>query len=265
MAVSVTSCRSMKQKQQKITMLTAYDASFAQLFNDAGVEILLVGDSLSSVIHGTGKSPVAVTVDDIAYHTRCVANGNVHALLIADMPFMSFHNTELALKNAARFIQAGAAMVKMEGGAWLAETVNRLSVCGIPVCGHIGLSAQSVNKVGGYKIQGRDQQSAERIYEDALALQVAGIDLLVLECMPAQLAADITQALSVPTIGIGAGVDCDGQVLVSYDMLGLTPGKPYTFVKQFLDQENPTVPAAARAYVQAVKNQTFPTLAHTFQ
>ncbi len=260
--ITVLQCQSMKEKGEKITMLTAYDASFAQLLSEAGVDVLLVGDSLGSAIHGQ-RTTVAVSMDDILYHVRCVAAGNRGALLIADMPFMTYSNLTQALTNAARLMQAGAAMVKLEGGAWLLDTVAQLSERGIPVCGHLGLTPQSVHKLGGHRVQGRDAKQAQQIYEDALALQHAGASLLVLECVPAGLATEISCALTIPTIGIGAGVECDGQVLVSYDALGLSPNK-LRLAKDFLAEQTGGIRAAVMAYVAQVKAKQFPAAEHSF-
>ena len=261
---TVPYCQSLKTKQEKIVALTAYDASFAHVFSEAGVDLLLVGDSMSSVIHGK-KNSIFVTVDEIEYHTKQVSSGNQQALLMVDLPFMSYYTHELALANSARLMQAGAAMVKMEGGAWLADTIKRVITCGIPVCAHIGLMAQSVHQLGGHKVQGRDQAQAKQLYEDALVLQEAGASFIVLECIPTSLATTISQSLTIPTIGIGAGRHCDGQILVSYDMLGITPGKKYKFVTHFLNEANPTIQLATKAYVDAVKSQIFPTEEQGFQ
>ena len=261
---TVPDCQLLKTEQKKIAALTAYDASFAHIFSEAGVDLLLAGDSMSSVIHGK-KNSTAVTMDEIAYHTKQVARGNQQALLMADLPFMSYYTPELALVNSAQLIRAGAAIVKMEGGAWLAETIQRVTTCGIPVCAHIGLTPQFTHQLGGHKVQGRDQSQAKQLYDDALIVQEAGASFIVLECIPMSLAADLTRALAIPTIGIGAGVHCDGQILVSYDMLGMTPGKKYKFVTCFLNETNPTIQLAAQAYVNAVKAQTFPTQEQGFQ
>ncbi|MCK5877482.1 MAG: 3-methyl-2-oxobutanoate hydroxymethyltransferase [Candidatus Marithrix sp.] len=252
----------LKQNGEKITCLTAYDTTFAKLIAQAGIDILLVGDSLGMVVQGQ-DSTVPVTLDDMVYHSQLVARGKQKALLIADMPFMSYSTPEIAFNTATRLMQEGhAQMVKLEG-AWVAETVEMLVERGIPVCGHLGLTPQSVYKLGGYKVQGRDKKDAQRLLEDALLLQEAGASLIVLECIPGNLAAEITTALEIPTIGIGAGKDCDGQVLVLYDILGITIGKKPSFAKDFL-QETGSVSTAIEAFIEAVKNSTFPGSEHTF-
>lgn len=261
--ITLPHLRGLKKNGEKIACLTAYDASFAALLEQSGVEIVLVGDSLGMVIQGH-DSTLPVTVDDMVYHCRQVRRGGQRLLRVADMPFMSYAQPADALRNAARLMgEGGAQMVKLEGGAWLLETVRLLTERGIPVCGHLGLTPQAVHQLGGYRVQGRDEKNASRIRQEALDLQAAGAALLVLECVPARLAAEISGELEIPVIGIGAGVDCDGQVLVVYDMLGITPGKPPSFVKNFLAGRD-SIPAALRAYVEAVKSRTFPSLAHSF-
>ncbi len=241
----------------KIAMLTCYDASFAALLDHAGVDALLVGDSLGMVIGGHA-STLPVTPDEMVYHTRCVAAGARAALVIADMSFGSYQaSREQAYGNAARLMAAGAKMVKLEGGAWLAPTVEFLVARGIPVCGHLGLQPQSVHRLGGYKAQGKTDASARALREDARALSAAGIDLLVLERVPAALAAELTAENPAPTIGIGAGPGCRGQVLVLYDMLGIYPGKPARFVRNFMTGSG-DVEGAIAAYVRAVKDGSFP-------
>jgi 3-methyl-2-oxobutanoate hydroxymethyltransferase len=241
----------------KITMLTCYDASFAALLDHAGVDALLVGDSLGMVIGGHA-STLPVTPDEMVYHTRCVAAGARAALVIADMSFGSYQaSREQAYGNAARLMAAGAKMVKLEGGAWLAPTVEFLVARGIPVCGHLGLQPQSVHRLGGYKAQGKTDASARALREDARALSAAGIDMLVLEMVPATLAAELTAENPAPTIGIGAGPGCSGQVLVLYDMLGIYPGKPARFVRNFMTGSG-DVEGAIAAYVRAVKDGSFP-------
>ncbi len=252
----------MKQARQKIAMITAYDATFATLFEQAGVHAILIGDSLGMVLQGE-DSTLKVTVADIAYHTRCVANGSDKAMIVADMPFMSYSNPEQACTSAAELMRAGAHMVKLEGGDWLAETVTQLTRQGIPVCGHLGLTPQSVHVFGGFKLQGRDTEQADQIKRHARALEAAGIQLLVLECVPSQLATDISQALSIPVIGIGAGPDTDGQVLVMQDALGLTSGYVPKFTKNFL-ADNGNVAAAIEAYVAEVADGRFPGPEHSF-
>ncbi|MGO1247886.1 MAG: 3-methyl-2-oxobutanoate hydroxymethyltransferase [Oceanisphaera sp.] len=252
----------MKQEQQKIAMITAYDASFAALFDKAGVHALLIGDSLGMVLQGE-SSTLKVTVDDMAYHTRCVANGAEKALIVADLPFMSYSNPEQACSNAASLMRAGAQMVKLEGGAWLTETITQLTRQGVPVCGHLGLTPQSVHVFGGFKLQGRAAEQAAQIKQDAKALAAAGAQLLVLECVPTQLAKEISEQLPIPVIGIGAGPDTDGQVLVMQDALGLTSGYVPKFTKNFL-AEHGQVPAAIAAYVNDVADGRFPGPEHSF-
>jgi 3-methyl-2-oxobutanoate hydroxymethyltransferase len=250
--ITLTRLQQLKQQGEKIAALTAYDASFARLVDQAGVEVVLVGDSLGNVIQGH-SSTIPVTVDTIAYHTQCVRRGLQQALLIADMPFMSYAHLPQALDNAAQLMRAGAEMVKVEGGQHLCETIQQLQRQGVPVCGHLGLTPQSVNVLGGYRQQGKTESQAQQIFEDALRLVDAGIQLLVLECVPATLAAKITQAIPIPVIGIGAGDACDGQILVLYDMLGITPEPVPSFVKNFLHKDNGSVENALKAYVAHVK------------
>ncbi|WP_417617304.1 3-methyl-2-oxobutanoate hydroxymethyltransferase [Oceanisphaera sp.] len=260
----VTTARllAMKQAQQKIAMITAYDASFARLFEQAGAHAILIGDSLGMVLQGE-TSTLKVTVEDMAYHTRCVANGCEKTLIVADLPFMSYSNPEQACANAATLMRAGAHMVKLEGGDWLADTVTQLTRQGIPVCGHLGLTPQSVHVFGGFKLQGRAAEQAEQIKRDARALEAAGAQLLVLECVPSPLAREISQMLTIPVIGIGAGPDTDGQVLVMQDALGLTTGYVPTFTKNFL-AEHGQVQAAIAAYVTEVAEGRFPGPEHSF-
>lgn len=261
--MTLTQLRKLKANGEKITMLTAYDASFAQVLEQAGVDTLLVGDSLGMVIQGHTDT-LPVTIEDMVYHCRQVSHGNQKALLIVDMPFMSYATPTTALANAARLMREGhAQVVKLEGGAWLVETVQLLTERGIPVCAHLGLTPQSVHQLGGYRVQGRASTEAEKLCQDALALQKAGASLLVLECVPTDLASTITTNLDIPVIGIGAGATCDGQVLVLYDILGITLGKPPSFSKNFL-QGNDSIKAAIEAFVQAVKTGTFPASEHTF-
>ena len=254
----------MKQQHEKIAVLTGYDASFASLIEDAGVEVILVGDSLGMVIQGQ-ESTLPVDVEEIVYHTQCVARGRRKALLIADMPFMSYSSAEQALGTAGRLMKDGGAhMVKLEGGATQLETVRQLTANGIPVCAHLGLLPQSVHKLGGYRVQGRDDESARIMKEDALALETAGAQMLVLECVPTQLAREISEALAIPVICIGAGPGCDGQVLVIYDMLGITPRQSPRFVRNFLVGAS-SIPDALSQYVKAVKEGSFPAEEHSFK
>lgn len=257
-SVSILDFARMKQQGEKIVCLTAYDASFSAVLDQAGVDIILVGDSLGMVVQGR-KSTLPVTLDDMVYHTRCVARGRRHAFLIADMPFMSYAVPLQAVENAARLMQEGEAqMVKLEGGRIRVETVRYLVEQGVPVCGHLGLLPQSINRLGGYYVQGKDEQAAQTMIEEAKLLQEAGAGLLVLECVPAALAKEITRQLSIPTIGIGAGAECDGQVLVLYDMLGIGSGKRPRFSKNFLRESGGDVGEAVKAYVSAVRDGRFP-------
>jgi 3-methyl-2-oxobutanoate hydroxymethyltransferase len=248
---------------EKLVMLTCYDASFAKISDEAGVDILLIGDSLGMVIQGH-DSTLPVTVEDVEYHVRCVARGSARALIVADMPFGSFQESPAqACRNAVRLMAAGAQMVKLEGGAVMAATTRFMVERGIPVCAHIGLTPQSVHALGGYRVQGRQQEAADRLVEDAKALEAAGAAFVLMEAMPAAVAKRVTEALGVPTIGIGAGPDVSGQVLVNYDMLDIYPGRKARFVKNFLDGA-PSVKAAIEAYVKAVKAKTFPGPEHSF-
>ncbi|RUM79015.1 MAG: 3-methyl-2-oxobutanoate hydroxymethyltransferase [Candidatus Thioglobus sp.] len=251
-----------KQSAEKITCLTAYDSSFSQLFDECGVDIILVGDSLGNVIQG-GENTLGVTMEDMIYHTQSVAKGIKDTLLIADMPYQSYDNAKQTLANAQRLIDAGAQMVKFEGGQEHKDSFKILQANNIPVCGHLGLQPQSVIEMGGYKVQGKDEASAKRIIDDALALEAWGVKTLVLECVPAALAKQVSQALSIPTIGIGAGVDCDGQVLVSYDMLGINTKHLPRFVKNFL-KDNNDIQGAINAFITAVKAQSFPGNEHSY-
>lgn len=251
-----------KQEGKKFTALTAYDASFAGAFDSEGIDVLLVGDSLGMVLQGHSDT-LPVTVEDIAYHTRCVRKGIERCLLIADMPFMSYATVEQTLVNATALMQAGANMVKVEGGHWLLESVTQLTERGIPVCAHLGLTPQSVNVFGGFKVQGRDSDNAQRILDEAKALEAAGAQLLVLECIPSSLAKTITEALTIPVIGIGAGKDTDGQILVMHDVLGISSGYIPRFSKNYLKQTG-EIRGAVQAYIQEVADGTFPAEEHTF-
>lgn len=250
-----------KQSGEKITCLTAYDASFAKIFDECGVDVVLVGDSLGNVIQGA-QNTLNVSMADMIYHTKAVASSCENALLIADMPYQSYTTAQQTLKNAQKLINAGAQMVKFEGGSEFEACFQILQDNNIPVCGHLGLQPQSIVKMGGYKVQGRDKISADLMIKDAQALQSWGVKTIVLECIPADLAQQISNILTIPTIGIGAGVDCDGQVLVGYDMLGISAGKMPRFVKNFLTNGN--INTATLDFIQAVKNQSFPTEKHSY-
>ncbi len=261
--VTVKTLLQMKRDQQKITMLTAYDVTFARLLDAAGLDVLLVGDSLGMVVKGEPNT-LSVSVEQIAYHTAAVAKGVQRAHVVADMPFMSYQaSPEEALKNAATFLRAGASSVKLEGGASIKGTVARLVEAGIPVMGHVGLTPQSVHALGGFVVQGKDDEGRKRILEDARALQAAGAYAIVLEAVPADLGAEITRALAIPTIGIGAGVECDGQVLVITDLLGLNPSFQPRFSKKFMEGAQ-LVTQAFTQYVAEVKGGQFPGVEHTF-
>lgn len=254
--------RKMKQANDKIVALTAYDASFAYLLDKQGVDIILVGDSLGMVIQGH-ETTIPVSVDDIIYHSKAVASACQSALLMVDLPFMSYTSPELALHNAARIMQEGGGhMVKLEGGSQQVGTVRQLAQHGVPVCAHLGLTPQYVHKLGGYRVQGREAQAGLQMLEDAIALQAAGADAVVLECVPVTLASEITLNLDIPTIGIGAGKDCDGQVLVLQDLLGLTPRAP-KFSKDFMAGSD-SIADAVTHYIDAVKSGQFPAEEHCF-
>ena len=258
--ITIQTLKNMKKDGEKIVSLTAYDATFALILDDAGVEIVLVGDSLGMVLHGS-KTTLNVTMADMIYHTRIVSSHCKHAMVIADMPFMSYSTLGRALGNAERLVrEGGAEVVKLEGGEIVVETVNHLNNHGIPVCAHLGLTPQSIHKLGGYRMQARDKATAEMVLQDAILLEQAGASLLVLESIPAKLAGEISGKLKIPVIGIGAGPDCDGQVLVLYDILGLGKKQP-RFSKNFLDGAG-SVSSAVQAYVKAVKSGEFPVVEH---
>jgi 3-methyl-2-oxobutanoate hydroxymethyltransferase len=253
----------MRAADDKISMLTCYDASFAQLCDTAGVDALLIGDSLGMVLQGH-NSTLPVTLLDIAYHTSAVARGSQRALIIADMPFGSFQESpQLAFHNAAALMVAGAQMVKLEGGVEMAATTQFIAARGIPVCAHIGLTPQSVHQLGGYRVQGKDDSGASRLIADAMAQQEAGASLIVLEAIPEALAVEVTKRLHIPTIGIGASKECSGQVLVLHDMLDISSGKKARFVKNFMAGQS-SIAAAITAYVAAVKDRSFPAPEHCY-
>lgn len=262
--VTVPRLRAMKRKGERISMVTAYDSTFARLFDEAGIDVLLVGDSLGMVVQGQ-SSTLPVTVDEIIYHCRAVARGTRRAHIVGDMPFLSWQvSPEEALRNAGRFIaEGGAQAVKLEGGMDAAQTISRIVQAGIPVMGHVGLTPQSVHAMGGFRVQGKTEEAAERVIDDAQAVAAAGAYALVLEGIPSDLAARITEKVDIPTIGIGAGPDCDGQVLVCYDLLGLTPDLRPKFVKRYAEFFEDGV-KAAKQYKDEVRAGSFPTEEHSF-
>lgn len=261
--VNVSTLRQMKEDGVPIACLTAYDASFAQLVDLAGVDLVLVGDSLGMVIQGH-ETTVPVTVGDVVYHTRMVARGIRRPFLVSDLPFMSYASPEQALDNAVRLMQEGGAMmVKLEGGQSQVDVVSCLAGHDIPVCAHVGLKPQSVHKIGGFKVQGREPSAVRQMVEDAKALEGAGADLLLLECVPNEVGELISQAIQLPIIGIGAGPSVDGQVLVLYDMLGITLGRTPRFVRNFMEDGDSTLDAL-QAYVLAVRNRDYPSSEHCF-
>lgn len=262
MPVTIRTLKKLKQEGKKFSVLTAYDATFSRLISEAGVEAMLIGDSLGNVIQGQ-ESTVPVTLEQMVYHTECVARGNQGSLILADVPFMGAATLERTLEGATALMQAGANVIKLEGGAWLSEAVTVLARNGIPVCVHMGLTPQSVNTFGGYRVQGKDDAGAKALLDDAMALDRAGAALFVLECVPRNLSAEITAAVAAPVIGIGAAPECDGQVLVLHDMLGLNP-RPARFVKDFMADAGGDISAALKAYDQAVKDGSFPAEQHCF-
>ena len=260
--VSLKTLQLHKQRGEKFACLTAYDACFAGIAAEAGVEVLLVGDSLGMVLQGH-DSTLPVTMADMIYHMGCVKRGNRGALLMADLPFMSYASETQTLENAAALMRAGAQVVKLEGGAWIANSTRLLAERGIPVCAHMGLTPQSINRIGGFYVQGRDTDQAKEIIEEARMLQDAGASILLLECVPQALARKINEELEIPVIGIGAGPDTTGQIMVLHDALGVSPITP-RFVKNFLLESSDGIPGAIAAYVRAVKEKTFPGQEHSF-
>ncbi|MBX3639455.1 MAG: 3-methyl-2-oxobutanoate hydroxymethyltransferase [Nitrosomonas sp.] len=264
MKTTLSTLRKMYENREKFTVLTCYDALFAGILENCGVSVLLVGDSLGNVIQGE-TTTLSVTLEDMVYHTRCVARGAENAFIMADMPFgTSQRSPQHTFENARKLLAAGAQMVKIEGGRVMAETVHFLTQRGIPVCAHIGLTPQSVHQFGGYKLQGHTEVSAQQLIEDALILEESGAALLLMELIPAALAEQITEQLHIPTIGIGAGRACSAQVLVLHDMLGLYQGKKTKFTKNFMENSG-SIQEAVRNYVKAVKNNQFPDSEHEFQ
>lgn len=259
--LTIAGINAMKQRGEKIAMLTAYDTSFARAADAAGVDIVLVGDSLGMVVQGRSTT-VGVSVDDVAYHAACVARGLSRALLLADLPFGAYPDGPQAMSAAVRLMGAGAAMVKLEGAGPMIGVVEYLAERGVSVCAHLGLTPQSVHQLGGFKVQARGDEEARKLLQDAESLQSAGAQMLVLECVPAALGRTVSERLLVPVIGIGAGADCDGQVLVMHDMLGLGDHRP-RFVADFLGQGG-SIAAAFEAYVQAVREGRFPAEEHQY-
>ncbi len=262
MPVTTLSLKTLKEQNKKFSCLTAYDATFAKHASDAGIDVLLVGDSLGMVLQGR-SSTLPVTIEDMVYHTACVSRGCEHPLIMADMPFNSINTLEDTLKNAGKLMQAGAHLVKLEGDSWLAPYIKALSQRGIPVCAHLGLTPQSVNKLGGYKVQGKEASAASHMVSTAKALVEAGADIILLECVPTSLAKQITKEITVPVIGIGAGNVTDGQVLVMHDMLGLNTGHQPKFVKNFME-ETRSIQDAFKLYDQSVKSGEFPSSEYSF-
>ncbi|QJR81435.1 3-methyl-2-oxobutanoate hydroxymethyltransferase [Alteromonas pelagimontana] len=261
--VTISSLQAQKQSAEKIAALTAYDASFAKLFDEQNIDVLLIGDSLGMVLQGQDDT-LAVTIDDIAYHTRAVRRGTQRAFVIADLPFMSYATPNQTYSNAAKIMAAGASMVKLEGGQWLCETITGLVQRGVPVCAHMGLTPQSVHVFGGFKVQGRHQEKAEQMVEEAIAVQNAGAQLLVLECVPSSLGKRISEELTIPVIGIGAGKDTDGQILVMHDMFGISANYMPKFSKNYL-VETGDLRKAVKKYISDVRSGAFPSTAHSFE
>jgi 3-methyl-2-oxobutanoate hydroxymethyltransferase len=259
--ITITTLDRMKAEGEKFVCITSYDATFARIISEAGAETILVGDSLGMVLQGH-DSTLPVTIDHMAYHTECVCRGAPRSLVIADMPFMTYNTPEQAMENATQLMQAGAQMVKMEGGTWLSETISMLVERGIPVCAHLGLTPQSVHTFGGFKVQGRTPKEAKSILADAVEIQDAGASLLVLECVPSHLAADISRKMDIPVIGIGAGAGTDAQVLVMHDLLGLSEHTA-RFVHNFMAGRD-TVQAGLKAFVDAVKAGEYPRDEHSY-
>ncbi len=260
--VTISTLKKRRNNGERFACMTAYDACFARILSRAGVEVLLVGDSLGMVLQGH-DSTLPVTMDDMVYHTRCVRRGNDGALLLADLPFMSYASETQTLENAAALMRVGANAVKLEGGAWIADTTRLLAERGVPVCAHMGLTPQAINRIGGFYVQGRDPRDARTIVAEARLLEDAGASLLLLECVPRELARTVTEAVGVPVIGIGAGPDTTGQIMVVHDALGISPITP-KFVKNFLAESAGGIPGAIEAYVKAVKSGAFPAPEHCF-
>jgi len=261
--ISIDTLKAMKPSGEKIACLTSYDASFAQLQDEAGIDVLLVGDSLGMVLHGNNTT-VNVTMTDMIYHTRLVSHVRQHALIISDMPYQSYTSPEQAVENAARLInEGGADVVKIEGGKEMCDVIAAIKRNNISVCGHLGLTPQSYKTSDAFRVQAKTDEAVEKLIEDALAIQEAGIDCTVLECIPSKVAKQVSEVLDIPTIGIGAGVDCDGQVLVLYDMLGIT-GKKFRFLKNFLEGKD-SISDAVKDYIKQVKDKSYPSAEHSFR
>ena len=261
--VTTSTLLNLKQQGEKIAAITAYDASFAKMFDEQNVDVMLIGDSLGMVLRGDDDT-LAVTIENIAYHTACVRKGTTRAFVVADMPFMSYATTEQSYVNAAKLMAAGASMVKVEGGEWLIPSISGLVERGIPVCGHLGLTPQSVHVFGGFKVQGRENEQAQKILDAAVKLEQAGIQLLVLECVPSSVSKLISKALSIPVIGIGAGNATDGQILVMHDMFGISANYMPKFSENYL-VDNSYMRSAVAAYVDEVKTGRFPGPEHSFE
>ncbi|MDG2141418.1 MAG: 3-methyl-2-oxobutanoate hydroxymethyltransferase [Gammaproteobacteria bacterium] len=259
---TLATLQKVKSRGEKFACLTAYDACFASILSEAGVEIILIGDSLGMVLQGH-DSTLPVTMKDMIYHTKCVKRGNKGSLLMADLPFMSYASETQTLKNSAALMRAGANIMKLEGGAWIANTTRLLTERGIPVCAHMGLTPQSVNRIGGFHVQGRDTSQAKLIIDEAHMLQDSGASILLLECVPRHLAKSITESLEIPVIGIGAGPDTTGQIMVLHDVLGISTITP-KFVENFLIKSKRGIPGAIEDYVRAVKSISFPADEHCF-
>lgn len=259
--VTLNTLKNMKKDGEKIAILTCYDSTFAKILNQAGIDALLVGDTLGMVLQGNDTT-LPVTIEHMAYHTACVKKGNNQAFIISDLPFMTYSSPEQALKNAGVLMQAGAHMVKLEGDIWLSEAIVRLTENGVPVCAHIGLTPQAVNVLGGFKVQGRTEEQAKQLLESAKKLEESGAAMLLLECVPSNLAEKITKAVDIPVIGIGAGAETDAQVLVLHDMLGLNE-KTAKFVCNFMEEQS-SIQDAIKAYVFAVKDGSFPSEKHQY-
>lgn len=264
MPVTLSTLNKLKSNGEKFACLTAYDATFAHMASTAGVEVLLVGDSLGNVLQGH-DSTIPVTNDDMAYHTACVARGNEGALIMSDLPFMAYATAEQAYVSSTQLMQAGGHVVKLEGGEWLADTVKGLTERGVPVCVHLGLTPQSVNKFGGFKVQGRDPKARKTLINDSLRAQDAGAAILLYECIPSDLTEEIMEKVEIPVIGIGAGPATDAQVLVLHDMIGATPGKVAKFVHNFMPDGDGSIKGAIEAYAKAVKSGNFPKPEHGFE